>query len=326
MFPKMNMRPVIVLAPMAGYTTPDFRAMCSACGADLVYSEMVSAAGLMHGGRATKDLLERHPAERGLVVQLFGGEPEVMAAATDRICRLGVADGVDINFGCPVKKVARSGAGAVLMQDLARARDIVTAVVAAATVPVSCKVRLGWSPSRPNAAAFVAMAAEAGCSHVVVHGRWATQFYRGTSDLEALRDVVTGAALPVVVNGDIDSLAAARQALDVTGAQGVAIGRAAVGRPDLFAELRRAFDPAAEVEAPPADSRRRRLERARELLAVTIERVARRGRGAPAYVRLRSHLMYLLAAFDGAAVLRRRIVECRSDDELDGILTDELRD
>ena len=321
MFPKKCMRPIVVLAPLAGLTTPEFRAICSECGADLVYSEMVSARGLHYGGHGTLDMLKRHRDEKNLIVQMFGDRPDFMAKAAKQICEMGIADGLDINFGCPVKKVARSNSGAVLMKDLPLAREIVQAVVESSQVPVSIKCRLGWSPSLPAAHEFIVMAQESGCSHVIVHGRWATQFYGGTADMEALKEAVQGTEIPVLANGDICSVDSAKRALEITGCQGVAIGRAILGRPDLFTEIRLAFDPQCQLKEPPPDGRQRRAALAKRLLAATSSRVDDLGRGAKGYVRLRGHLMSFMSGFKGAAVLRQKVLACNSRQELDDLLT-----
>ena len=314
------MRPIVVLAPLAGLTTPEFRAICSECGADLIYSEMISARGLHYGGHGTLDMLERHPNEKNLIVQIFGDRPDFMAEAAKKICEMKIADGLDINFGCPVKKIARSNSGAVLMKDLPLARDIVAAVVESSTVPVSIKCRLGWSPSLPAAHEFILMAQEVGCSHVIVHGRWATQFYSGTADMEAIKEAVQATEIPVLANGDICSVESAQRALEITGCQGVAVGRAILGRPDLFTEIRRAIDPDCNLVAPPADGPQRRATIARRLLAGTSKRVDHLGRGAKGYVRLRGHLMSFVAGFKGASVIRQKILACNSKQELDELL------
>lgn len=322
MFPIPCMRPIMALAPLAGYTTPAFRHMCTVQGADLVYSEMVSARGLLEGSERTLEYLERHPGEQGLVFQIFGDDPGVMAEAAVRVCATGRADGLDINFGCPVKKVARSGAGAVLMRHPERARAILRAVVKVSSVPVSCKFRLGWSPSEPAARAFAAMAADEGCSHVIVHGRWATQGYAGVADHEAVGRAVAGIPLTVLTNGDVRSLDSARSALALSGAQGVALGRGVLGRPDLFAELRQALAEAT-WPLPPPDSQARRAAVALALLREAREDDERRTPGRSlAHVRLRSHLMFLVSGFPGAAVMRSRVLACPDPETLEGVLTE----
>ena len=317
------MRPIVILAPLAGLTTPEFRAICTECGADLVYSEMISARGLHYGGHGTYDMLERHPQEKNLIIQIFGDRPDMMAEAAEKICQMNIAQGIDINFGCPVKKIARSNSGAVLMKDLPLAREIVAAVVQSSTLPVSIKCRLGWSPSLPAAHDFIMMAQEVGCSYVVVHGRWATQFYSGTADMAALAEVVKGTDIPVIANGDINSVESAWKALEVTGCQGVAIGRAILGRPDLLTEVRRSFDPDCcdTLPEPPPDGPARRATIARKLLAGTSQRVNRLGRGAKGYVRLRGHLMNFIGGFKGAATIRQKVLACESREELDELLT-----
>jgi tRNA-dihydrouridine synthase B len=253
-------------------------------------------------------MLERHPDERGLIIQLFGDDPGMCAEAAGIIEERSACDGLDINFGCPVKKVARSGSGALLLDKPQLAREIVGAVRAVTTKPLSIKVRLGWSPSRPRAREFASIAADCGCSHITVHGRWAVQFYRGQADWKAVA-TLADIPVPVLVNGDVRTVEQARRALHESRAQGVAIGRGALARPDLFSEL-------AGWPDVPVDSSRRRIETALELLRGALAGDQDSSRGAAAHVRLRSHLMYLMAGFSGASALRRRIIACESSDEL----------
>jgi len=311
MFPSFDMRPLLLLAPMAGFTNAPFRALCTTRGADLVYSEMVSARGLFFGGEKTARLLERHPKESGFVVQLFGDEPSIVADAAVLIEELGTVDAIDINFGCPVKKVAKSGSGAVLLDHPERARAIVRAVRKAISLPLSIKVRLGWSPSRPAARSFAKIAADEGCSHIIVHARWATQFYKGQADWEQLADL-WDIPIPVVVNGDIKTVEQAQRALEVARAQGLAIGRGALVRPDLFADLANRIGKRGAPFEEHADTPARRMEIALHLLREGQSVDERSSSGALAHIRLRSHLMYLVSGFAGASALRKSLLSCES--------------
>ena len=152
-------QPLLALAPMAGYTNPEFRCICQKEGADIVYSEMVSTRGLVYGGQRTYDLMDRHENERNLIIQVFGDDPAIMGEAVGMVCDHGAADAIDINFGCPVKKIARSGSGAVLMKDPDKAMEITRSAVEASSVPVSIKFRLGWNSDFATAHRFVEFAA-----------------------------------------------------------------------------------------------------------------------------------------------------------------------
>jgi len=230
----------VVLAPLSGITDAPFRRIARRLGAALVVSEMVASRAVLETARQQlkerRKLIADHAAEAPLAVQLAGCEPALMAEAA----RLAVARGarlIDINFGCPAKKVVNQDAGSALMADEALAGRLLAAVVAAVAVPVTLKMRLGWRCDRRNAPAIARLAESAGIALVTVHGRTRDQSYGGQADWSAVRAVREAVRLPLLVNGDIDSLDAARRALAQSGADGVMIGRGACGRPWFLGQV-----------------------------------------------------------------------------------------
>jgi tRNA-dihydrouridine synthase B len=227
----------VVLAPMAGITDPPFRSLCRNFGAALAVAEMVTAdVRLWNTPKSRRRLdLEGEPEPR--VVQILGGDPLLMAEAARRCAGLG-AQVIDINLGCPAPKVCRNAAGSALLRDLPLVRAIISAVVAAAGVPVTVKMRTGWDAAHRNAVTVARIAEEHGIAALAVHGRTRADGFSGTVDYATIAAVRRAVSIPVIANGDIDSPARARLVLDQTGADAVMIGRAARGRPWIFREIR----------------------------------------------------------------------------------------
>lgn len=226
----------LMLAPMAGVTSLPFRMMARGMGADLVFSEMVSAMGLTLNSAKTRVLLKSHPSERPLAVQIFGSRPDAMAKAACISAEAG-ADMIDINMGCPVKKVTKTGAGACLMRDPDTAQEIVKAVRLSCNLPVTVKIRSGWSPDRQNACEMAAMMEDCGVDAITVHPRFATQGYSGRADWGLIARVKQEVGIPVIGNGDINSPSDALMMERETGCDGLMIGRAAVRNPWIFRQI-----------------------------------------------------------------------------------------
>lgn len=227
----------LVLAPMAGVTNLPFRLIAVESGAGLVFTETVSAKGLVSGGPKSWRLVESTPREQPLAYQIFGGEPEFVGRATEMLVDRG-AECVDLNLGCPVKKFLKHGAGACLLREPARVGPLVREMRRANPRGViSVKVRLGWDSSSITAPEVVRIAEAEGADFVSVHGRTRAQLYSGRADRERIREVVDAVSIPVFANGDITTAEEALSMLSDTGADGVMIGRGAMNNPWIFSQI-----------------------------------------------------------------------------------------
>jgi nifR3 family TIM-barrel protein len=224
-----------VLAPMAGITDKPFRTYMKELGAGIVVSELVSANGIKYGGEKTLKLLEYNESERPVGLQIFGDDLEGFALAAKKVEEL-KADFVDLNFGCPVKKVVAKGAGAAILKDLPQLQKVLRTVKSAVNIPVTIKIRTGWDQLQRNAVDVVKMAYDEGITWVAIHGRTRSQGYSGLSDWEYIASVKAVSPLPIIGNGDILSAEQAVSRLRTSGCDAVMIGRGCLKNPWIFQE------------------------------------------------------------------------------------------
>ena len=225
-----------ILAPMAGVTDLPFRLLCREQGAGLLCMEMVSAKAIQYNNKNTKALLEIHPEERPVSLQLFGSEPDVISEIAKQIEDLPFAI-LDINMGCPVPKIVRNGEGSALMKNPKLVYEIVSKTVKAIQKPVTVKIRKGFDDTCINAVEIAKIIEEAGAASVAVHGRTREQYYSGKADWDIIRQVKEAVSIPVIGNGDVVSGESALAMMKETGCDGVMIGRGSQGNPWIFSEL-----------------------------------------------------------------------------------------
>jgi len=238
---NINFKNPLFLAPMSGYTNWPMRIICREFGAELAYTEMISATGLVRNTSNTLKLLERPEKDRPLIAQIFASQPHDAALAS-RILEDEGFDGIDLNMGCPVKKVVVKGAGAALMKDPDRALSMTEAIISAVSLPVSVKMRAGWDSLSVNAAILAENLIKAGIDTIILHPRTRSDMYRGRPRWELVADIKQITSLPVVASGDIKTKKDIDN-LKKMGADACMIGRAAVGRPWIFKELSEGFFP-----------------------------------------------------------------------------------
>ncbi len=266
-------RPV-ALAPMEDVTDASFRLICKEMGADMTYSEFVSADALIRNIAATTRKLEIHPAERPTAIQIYGRDVDSMVEAA-KIVEQARPDIIDINFGCPVKKVAGKGAGAGMLRDIPRMLAITQAVVKAVSLPVTVKTRLGWDHDNRIIVELAERLQDCGIAALTVHGRTRSQMYTGQSDWEMIARVKENPRLniPLIGNGDICSGDDALRAFNHYGVDGIMVGRASIGAPWVFRDIRRALAGDDATDIPPALSPAEKLACLRRQIAESIERI-----------------------------------------------------
>jgi tRNA-dihydrouridine synthase B len=254
----------LVLAPMSGRTNLPFRLIAKEMGAGLVSTEMISAIGLSRGQAKTYSYLATHPDERPVAAQLFGSEADAMATSARIVAENGI-DVIDINMGCPVKKVVKTGSGAALMRDPQKAARILTALRRCIPVPLTVKIRAGWSPQEANALEIARVIEECGADGICVHPRFASQGFCGKADWTLIGRIKETVRIPVIGNGDVISPSLALQMRSETHCDGVMIGRAALSNPWIFKQTLE-LEQKGCFTTPAPEDRERLIRRHYELL------------------------------------------------------------
>ena len=292
-----------ILAPMAGVSEMPFRVIARRFGASMAPTELVSSKGLLYGQARTARYLTHAASEQPFWVQIFGGDAESMAEGAKKAVDLG-ARIIDINMGCPVRKVTKNGAGSGLLCDPVRAAKIVEAVRQASGVPVTAKIRAGWDHFSLNFKEMARALEEAGCAALAMHARTRAQGYSGHADWSLIKALVSATGMPVIGNGDVKTPADARRMMDETGCAAVMIGRAALGNPWIFQQL-------GTGSKPP--SPQQRWEVVREHLDAHLSFVGDLRQGMR---RFRSHLMWYTHGLVGAAAFRNEVARLEALPEL----------
>lgn len=228
----------VFLAPMAGVTDMVFRSICFEMGCGLAVTEMVSSKGLYYGSNNTEQLLQVHPNERQLAVQIFGREPNIMAQAAEYFNNRKEFSILDVNMGCPAPKIVKNGEGSALMKEPKLAAQIIKELKRASVKPVTVKFRKGFDKDNINAVEFAKIMEDAGVDAIAVHGRTREQMYEGTADWDIIAKVKEAVSIPVIGNGDIFKAEDAKKMIEVTNCDGVMIGRGSMGNPWLFREIK----------------------------------------------------------------------------------------
>jgi tRNA-dihydrouridine synthase B len=308
----------LYLAPMAGVSESPFRRLCHAHGADVVVTEFLSAEGIRRENEATISKLRFSPDEHPIGVQIFGADPAAMADAAALVTDLFMPDFVDINFGCPVKKVVRRNGGSGCLRDLALVQEIIRAVSRATPLPVTCKIRSGWSEEMRDPVGIALRCQDAGARVLALHARTRTQMYTGQANWDEIARVAEALDIPVLGNGDIKTAADAKRMLDHTRADGIMLGRGSYGQPWVFKQARALFEGLPMPDTPGVHERFAvALDHARLVQDYEVDTIG-------AALEFRKHLGWYVKGLPNSADLRKLLHQVRDFSEVEAIFSNYL--
>lgn len=318
---NVTIRFPVGLAPMAAFTDSAMRSLHLEFECGVVFTEVVNAAALVHRSKRTFHMLDTLPGERPIAAHMYGGEPEILARAAVAVQELGRFDFIDINCGCPVRKIVAKGAGAALMKEPARLEAIVRAVSRAVSLPVTVKTRTGFSEGTGSVFDVAAAAEAGGAAALSVHARLAISHHRGDADWRTLAELKRKSTIPVLGNGGINGPHDVQRMLEQTGVDGVLIGRAAIGNPWIFREARRLLERDTQPPHSPAEHCEVIREHLRRLHEQKCREAQWRRRSLlppeqAAAVHFRGHLFRYLSGLPGWSDVRRRLNDMRSLDDI----------
>ena len=302
----------VFLAPMAGVTDLPFRILCKEMGCGLVYSEMVSAKGILYDNKNTTELLEIDPKERPVAVQLFGSDPEILGAMAKKIEQYPI-DIIDVNMGCPAPKIVKNGEGSCLMKTPELVGKIVKSLVESQSKPVTIKFRKGFDDDHVNAVEIAKIAEANGASAVAVHGRTREQYYSGKADWDIIKQVKAAVNIPVIGNGDVFTPQDAKNLLEHTGCDAIMVGRGAQGNPWIFKRILHYLQTGELLPEPTAEERvEKALRHAQMLIDYKGEYIGVR--------EMRKHMAWYMKGMPGAAELRGILNYAENRAELEALL------
>src|SRR3954467_755791 len=308
----------LYLAPMAGVSESPFRQLCRRFGADAVVTEFLSAEGIRRENEATISKLRFAAAERPIGVQIFGADPAAMGEAAAFVTDVFAPEFIDINFGCPVKKVVRRNGGSGCLRDLDLVQQVIRAVAAATPLPVTCKIRSGWNEEMRDPVTIALRCQDAGARVIALHPRTRTQMYSGSARWEEIAAVVDAVDIPVIGNGDIKVAEDAIRMHEQTGCAGIMIARGSYGQPWIFNQVKDLLAGRPKRPAPGVAERFAiALDHARKVMAYETD-----PRGAA--IEFRKHLGWYAKGLHGGAELRKKLYAVTSFDEVEGIFSEYL--